>query len=448
MSSQDQGLHRSATLFEQLQQVWPDDALFFDIRLLHWLPDLDADTRSLLLTMPTWNQEPVNRIHMFVDGSSFDQNRLEAQSVGAGWGCVIIFECIVDHHRNHHYFFGAMANPLTHASMDSMEALGVGELLHDALSAEAVGMLWTLAWVAQSPFNVPVDIHYDNQTIGPFAMGCSQWHAAWEYQRLHMNIQAWRHCLQAQGCQYKCHHVKAHAGIPWSECVDALAKAAAKQILPRLNLPQHVSHVMGDRMFRFSWMSVGQTGQLPHPAALRSTFQVEGPFMQQHEDVTWNRPKPQSITMTVKLVLNLRSVNVLTLDAGSKRNQEAGLMLKGRISTLQGQFSEHKCLLVGLQECRTHGQTTRHSASHFVFQSGASPDGTKGCELWVDRHAPYAFSEHAMFKFQASHFHVAAFDPRYLLVVVRAPHLHMRILVLHAPMMEPMTTHPKHGGGI
>eukprot|EP00438_Fugacium_kawagutii_P017716 Skav233537 [mRNA] locus=scaffold5919:72146:77359:- [translate_table: standard] len=105
----------------------------------------------------------------------------------------------------------------------------------------------------------------------------------------------------------------------------------------------------------------------------------------------------------------------------------------GRIATLQAQLAEKKFGVIGLQECRTQGQIVRHSSSHLVYQSGATNMGTYGCELWLNRHEPYATLAQESWYFKPNHIHIAHFGPRHLLAVLKAPHLHLRLLVIHAP---------------
>ena len=301
------------------------------------------------------------------------------------------------------------------------------------MSAEAVAMIWTLAWISQMPFQVPAFIYYDNNTIGKFISGQQSWNASWEFAKLHSALSSLRQCLQTVGRLLHCVHQKSHTNHPWSDLVDAAAKAAAKRILLQPSLPSQVAECLNRVAFRFAWLALVPSTEVPKPAALSGTLKAEGPFGSYPVDFHWDNDTSQATDFAVTIQLKFVTANVLTLQSGPKNRQLGGLFEKGRVASLQAQFSRQGYHLVGLQECRTQGQFMRHSASHLSFQSGATSDGARGCELWVDRNAPYAIAKNAKFFFQTSHFHVAAFSDRFLLVVIRAPHLHFRVLVIHAP---------------
>lgn len=78
-----------------------------------------------------------------------------------------------------------------------------------------------------------------------------------------------------------------------------------------------------------------------------------------------------------------------------------------------------------------------------MFQSGATADNHRGCELWVDRHHPYAKGSSQSYFFHESHFHVMAYSDRYLFVHVNAPHLRLRLLIIHAPHEDATDCCPK-----
>lgn len=133
------------------------------------------------------------------------------------------------------------------------------------------------------------------------------------------------------------------------------------------------------------------------------------------------------------ITLTFATANVLTLDAGTSRQQCRGLLQQGRIANLQAQFGGTRCNVIGVQEARTQGSNTRHSASHLVYQSGADSEGVRGCELWLDRSKPYAANSKRQFCFQPQHVHIASFSDRHLLAIIKAPYLQIRVLVVHAP---------------
>lgn len=266
-----------------LCKFWPCDSMFWDLGFLDLLPDLNPEQRQLLHNTPTWTGDHVDAVHIYVDGSSFGLNRSDPATHEAGWAFIVLVQC------NHAFqFYGATSHILDKGNMYTNKCNSVGELLSDALSAEATGMIWVLAWTLQNPFHAPCWIHYDNCTVGQYAAGVHQWKATWEYQSLHRNIAALRHCLIMLHRLPFFQHQKSHDGHPWSDAVDALAKSVTKRIVVPHPLPQVVCAALNNPRFKFAWMHLLPSGQAPCPSTLRAVFQSEGPLLHAPpEDVTW-----------------------------------------------------------------------------------------------------------------------------------------------------------------
>eukprot|EP00438_Fugacium_kawagutii_P016851 Skav219683 [mRNA] locus=scaffold817:72948:78818:+ [translate_table: standard] len=274
---------------------------------------------------------------------------------------------------------------------------------------------------------------YDNSTVGPYAAGRAQWNATWEYEVLRDTLGSIRHLLQCTSRRFEFSHLKSHNGHPWSEAVDSLAKAVAKGVILAPHLPSTVAEILRHKMLSTAWMQFCPHPNFPRPHELRSTFAKEGPFHGQQEDVTWWTPTHHHEATHVAVSLCLATANVLTLDAGSARHQSQGLMQLGRIASLQAQFEAEHIRIAGLQETRTQGSCVRHSCTHLVYQSGATCDGTHGCELWLSKNLPYAQHDGSSWCFTASHVQVVSTGPRHLIAVIRAPYCHLRVAVVHAP---------------
>lgn len=186
-------------------------------------------------------------------------------------------------------------------------------------------------------------------------------------------------------------------------------------------------------LFNLAWTALVDKQLIPTPAAFSGTFATEGPFDHHQYDATWIHDTSITTQRDVQLHLRIATANVLTLGTGPKKNQLLGLLDKGRIANLQRQFHDAGCHIIGLQECRTQGQHTRHSSSHYVYQSGCTPEGTHGCELWLDRHASYVANPKGPSTFHQQQVHVASFSHRHIFCIINAPHLHVRVLVVHGP---------------
>eukprot|EP00438_Fugacium_kawagutii_P015143 Skav220612 [mRNA] locus=scaffold507:296315:302257:- [translate_table: standard] len=349
----------------------------------------------------------------------------------AAWAFVIVLEC--EHHGSSCYrYYGAFSSPLTSAIIEAHSFADVGEVLNDALSAEAVGMIWAMAWVTQHRFRCPSVIHFDNNTVGNHAAGLAQWNPTWEYEKLHRALTAIRHIHQTIGLSVRFQHVKSHNGHPWNEAVDSIAKATAKRIIYGVHMPSHVSKLLQHPYIGMAWMYLTDTAT-PKPHALRASFACEGPFEFQAEDTTWWQPSTTQERSHVQVHIVVATSNVLSLEAGTKKAQQAGLMQLGKIATLQAQYDDAKVNIIGIQEGRAQGTHVRHSTSHLVYQGGATGQGTHGCELWLSRRIPYATYDGTQFYFAPNHVHIASYSCRHILAVVKAQHLHIRVLVLHAP---------------
>ena len=430
-SQTDNALHHVTQLFHQLCQPWPRNSMIWESNFVQLLPDLNPGLRHVFQELPIWQYDDVDSVHIYVDGSSF-KNRDVPHPDQAAWAFVIIVQCPHSETAMNQYY-AATYSPLSTATMSKTEYHGVGELNFDSQSSEASGMIMAMCWTLQSPFQCQHVIHYDNTTIGLFAAGIQRWEAGWEHEYLHSNLHSLRHLFHVIGLDVLYEHVKAHDQHPMNEVADSLAKATAKGIMPVLALPAIVSQVMMNRHFRYTWMTASNPAVIPRPLALRGLFKAEGPFSKESVDTTWWHNDFTVTTEDVTLCFTVATANVLTLAPGTKAKQIQGLMQKGRISTLQQQFHQAGTHIIGLQECRTQMAITRHSPTHWVYQSGAAPDGSRGCELWLSKQQPYASSPKMKHYFRHEHVHVAAYSDRYILAILNAPHLHIRILVLHAP---------------
>ena len=390
--------------FKEMQKSWPHDALIWTLDFVHQLPDLPQELRHWILQVPIWQREPVVQTHVFIDGSSFASNRQVAEVSPSSWAFIVVLHCEVSDNDFEYRFLCAKSHPLAIAHGHQRSHDHVGEELCDSITTEAVAMIWALAWAIQSPFPCHTCFHYDNMTIGHFTEGTAQWKCPAEYQVLKRNLLALRHFLQSLGREFSFSHLKAHVGHPWSEAVDTLAKAVAKLVvLPPAQVPM-VPRALKTAASSNAWLSCADFSQVPKSTALRATFQAEGPFEHQPApDDTWHHAQGKTVTEQVQLHLGFASANVLTLEGGKLTQQTQGLLQIGRIATLQAQFCQSNCTIIGLQECRTVGSATRHSATHLVFQSGADPKGVRGCELWLDVSRPYATSSTRQFFFQAQH---------------------------------------------
>ena len=307
------GIHSSQGLFGLLCQCWPDTAMLWGHSFVDELPDLDPSIRALVKSSPCWNHEHVVAVHLYIDGSSY-QNRQHPDHIQAAWAFIVVLTCQVQGNECCR-MYGATSHQLSSSDMDCNQFHGVGELTSDPLSAEAVGMIVCLAWVAQSPFECQHFVHYDNATVGQFASGRASWNADWEHSYLRTNLAAIRHCFQMRPRPPLYEHVKAHEGHPMNECADALAKATAKGLFLNQPIPCVVSKVMLNRGFPYAWMALAPKDQVPLPYALPGLFKAEGPFCQEHSDTTWQPMEFECNTQDVSI--NIVAATAKCFDTGT-----------------------------------------------------------------------------------------------------------------------------------
>ena len=70
-------------------------------------------------------------------------------------------------------------------------------------------------------------------------------------------------------------------------------------------------------------------------------------------------------------------------------SSHAGLAQRGRRASLQTQFLEAKMHIIGIQEARSDGPSSRQNANFLIIASGCCRStGSHGLELWVAKSIP------------------------------------------------------------
>ena len=433
-------LHQAMHGFQDIRNPWPEESYYRHLKVLDLIPGLEPALLDALRSIPEWTGDPITRFHIFVDGSSFSK----LPQCPAAWAFCVLAECSpsvsfagqesLERHTLHQ-FWALVTSRLSMSSEPEQFAISVGEIQSDSLTAEAVGMIWVLAWICQLPDqSIPIEVHFDCMTVGEYAAGRTNWIAPWPLDQLRTHIAVLRHYIQEIGFQVAYTHIKAHSQHPWNECVDRTAKAMALGIIMPSMLPAQVRIALKDPAKTCAWMTVAPQEEVPHPSALPAILHHEGPFERTPCDTTWaSTPYTEKAPSPVRVSLCLATANVLSLSPGPQRHQAHGLLQMGRIATLQRQFDDAGLHIVGIQEARTLAGHTRHNQQFLVYQSGATPEGVRGCEVWVSRTRPYGQINGRPLFFSPDHVLVTSFDDRHILAILKAPGLHVRILVLHAP---------------
>ena len=425
-----------------VRQPWALDFLWRDFDLLcSFLPDFDPTLKHACASVPSWTNEPVKAVHIFTDGSA-------GISQTSSWAFVILFECILDESISFGFRFYGATGSLLRSRVDWIQSdNSVGEECHDALSAELCALTWALGWALQSRRADCFHFHFDNVAAGFGIFG--QWQSTFSEQhgKLVRSAVSLRQMLATVATVVEGHHVKAHSLHPWNELVDACVKALARGILPAVSLPICVPRLLKHPFVAHAWMCLSDTSDVRPCVEWNAIFKHEGPTNSLVFDSHWVPPAsalPLSMEDCPAAVLDFRiaSANVLTLALGTKGQQSQPKFELGRVGYLIQQFHEQGLHVLGLQECRSYGQKTRHNAKYFVFQSGCSSSGTHGVEIWLSKTLPLGKCQKRPIFFQVNDFAVLDFAPRYLLLAVKSRYLQCHILCIHAPFGKSTESNP------
>ena len=215
-------------------------------------------------------------------------------------------------------------------------------------------------------------------------------------------------------------HVYGHAGDPWNEMADTIAKQEARTsfFLPR---PQ-ISFKRFVRKLPYLWMIFRKDHGLPVFAG--SGFDVRAPRFPASKAPTSAISRDPPDVRPVHFQLSFATANVLSL--GRKDQGFAG-----KLHYLRQQFRAHHLNFIGIQEARSdEGMSCVDGTLRLC--SGAH-QGNWGVEFWVSLRQPYGHLCGRPLYFQKKDFHVAHRDSRRLLIHILNDHLRFWCLVAHAP---------------
>lgn len=277
-------------------QPWGVPFLRQDRELFHLLPDLSRDLLVLIEQVPTWNQEPVIKAFVYTDGSS-------ACSQPATWAMVVVYQCSdVGSGCCCWRFRGFAFATVTQHEQWIRRGPNVGEQIHDALTAEAVGLIWAMVWSLQCDEFLDCCFCFDAQSVGFHAAGFWSWTSSMYYDQLSASLSALRALLHTVKSSVCWMHEPAHAGHPWNELCDALAKACCKGVLFPLVLPLELPNLVRHSYCAHAWLTLAdRRHDLPTPAAWPALFRLEGPLPLPYR-------MPPGILRPRHLVLSLKSV--------------------------------------------------------------------------------------------------------------------------------------------
>ena len=253
---------------------------------------------------------------------------------------------------------------------------------------------------------------------------------AWGYQtnddlaiRLRATYQLVWHLRRNIGKDIGLEHVRGHTGQFGNEMADTIANAIRKrQILPwkpKVNLA-HWFHGSNPSI-QWAWLPLEidrRPGKLPDfidNAICGTGLQPADPQLQ------WLRipNHPTGDSDEAWLHIRIASYNVSSL-------REAG-----RAALLREQAEYYELHALGLQETRS--SIVDPCDSNYVRIIAGAESGTGGCELWLSRTKPYAWSSLTSYFFQRQYAQVVHAEAQILLTVYQDGPLQLLFCVAHAP---------------
>eukprot|EP00435_Cladocopium_sp_Y103_P020241 s592_g4.t3 len=419
-------LHDLHTLFGSAQDLLCTD---FDVE---GLPD---HVRAALCEQPLGSSDlsTYDRLLIFTDGSSRPEGRrlppLRADELGLQdtWAFLVLGECFATEQRSATVSpIGWLSHPVlydvTASSFTGAQRIGSDQ-------AERAAMTFAGLWRLAHNVNVPTVFCTDSVTTGGQAFGeLGAAEACDSFRLLRSVYQSLHFALPSGGLGL--YPVRAHAGDPYNDFVDFVAKREAVQTFlhPRQKLDlnlwrprlEHMWMIFAPHLGLPTWRNGGfdvPAPDLPVPnVAATATQTPSRPIRQVHIDSA----------------ICLASANVQSLAKGPHGHG-------GKLHYLQGQLKLHGINCMGIQEARTEAGL-RVANDVLCFASGEGPGGF-GVELWINLLQPIGWqtkrfsAKHPQrsFFFQRSDFVVAHGDPRRLLVRCSNMLFNSWLLVCHAP---------------
>ena len=308
---------------------------------------------------------------------------------------------------------------------DSPQWLGASG--HGSMSAEHSAVAWAMFWMLVQRPLVPVVLHSDSICTVMRANG--QWRLA-ESDTL---SQTCRHLAQALDCMRCLHqgsiqHVKGHAGNPWNELADSLARHAIGHACTQLH-DNGLSEWVREQALSHLWLLLAASAEPEMWPQHRGQHMADSGFVLPEEAPPIAGQVQQAnfdgAAGSCWHALRVATLNVQTLDSGGEEGQAE---YAGRAAYLRDQFAWAETHVVGIQEARTARAESFISGNFIRICSGCTSTGQLGVEAWFCRGSAAGSVGFSMDELIVTHW-----DPRILCVKVRSRFLNAVVVVAHAP---------------
>ena len=384
------------------------------------LEGLDLPEVTLAAVQSLSQHTQYDRLVIYMDGSSQSRHKHHSPAFNEdfdlpdSWSFVVLGETFINETDSDLSLVGWCAHQVR---CDPDHPWFVGATHLGSAVAEREALFWALLWRIGYNSSLPTVFRSDSMlaigqaagTLGPATCDLS-------FKMLRGSAQLLQSAI---GAGLQLDHVFGHAGDPWNELVDMLAKHEAKNSFylkrPDIDIP----HLRGK--LPFLWMIFDVDHGTPGFAG--QGFDAYSPSLP-----SWTAPLPEPTpsctSRTFDFGLSIASANVLSM-----YNSENGF--GGKLDYLRTQFIDTKLNLLGIQEARTQeGLSLKHGVLRLC---SGSLQGQGGVELWVNLGQPFAHRGKRAILFQKRDFHVAHRDPQRLLVRIQNDQIGFWCIVLHAP---------------
>ena len=232
--------------------------------------------------------------------------------------------------------------------------------------------------------------------------------------------------------------VRGHAGDPWNELADAVAKYCVdRDRAAHFHFEFAELHLLALEKHDVAWDWLNYE----HPSlwacmppCLEGTV-VQVPPCPMPDPV--DNKVPMQHETPRQFALSVATINVLALEH-TEHHTEIGRKHGGRTARIDAQFHAADVHVIGLQETRT--AKGRFQSDHYhILASGCQTTSAAqlGCELWLHKHIPIATdSEGTPLLLSDGRIAVQIADPRRLTARIDFSHCSCIFAVLHAPCMQ------------
>lgn len=368
---------------------------------------------------PTIPDEQLNRLLIYTDGSSLGHFkhqpplRVEEEGTGDTWAMLVLGERYDPPGLK---LLGWSAQAI-HYDTESNAHLGATRIGADI--AEKEGLIWAGLWRLSQNWSIYTCFRSDsNVALGQASGQTGTGHAEETFELLRGVHQAVEAALGPDGVAYS--HVAGHAGEPWNEICDWLAKMernksfyAKRPLLDMRKWRKAIGHL---------WMALGHHKDLPKFSGrgLHAPAPQLPPLLMQTSSSRLERHEQRHVRMRVSAC----TANVNSLGASPHGHA-------GKIDYLRKQQRELKFNFVGLQETEA---TEICSCVDQVYRlASGSHQRQQGVELWINLAQPYAYIDKKPVFFEKNDFQIAHKDARTLLVRVDTKIWNAWLLVAYAP---------------